>query len=69
MTERPKCRRCGRPLDLWHDEDGWELTCALSTPPATDEQFWAAWDNLPGDDVARLIKVIEKRAERPPAPN
>jgi hypothetical protein len=58
MTERkrPQCRRCGGPLDFFYDPetDRQEWTCNNPRPLRTDEQYWEAWNNLPGDDVAHL---------------
>lgn len=56
--DRPKCVRCGEPLNLWHDEDGWRFTCQRGSA-VDDRSFWAAWEQLPGDDVVRLLKRIE----------
>jgi len=57
--DRPKCRRCGGPLDLWRDpETGRGFVCQTGRPMWTDDQFAALWNDLPGDDVVRLLKQI-----------
>jgi hypothetical protein len=62
--QRPKCRRCGGPLDLWKDGVGeqWRWSCNNLddkwTPMFTDEEFAVLWANLPGDDVVLLEKEM-----------
>lgn len=57
--ERPKCKRCKGPLDLFPDEDGvYQWICNNPRVLATDEQFVQFWENLPGDDVVRLSKDV-----------
>ena len=61
--DRPKCRRCGKPLVLmpsFDEPDAWELTCSGGWSPGIQDAatFQKAWDNLPGDWVVRLEKEI-----------
>lgn len=59
--ERPKCRRCGKPLVLMPSLDepgGWELDCGWVPGAQDDAAFQKAWDNLPGDWVVRLEKQL-----------
>jgi len=53
---RPKCKRCGGPLDIFYDgaTDRQEWICNSPKPIYNDEEFWAKWHNLSGDDVVRL---------------
>jgi hypothetical protein len=54
---RPKCRRCGAPLDLWMmDPDTGRpyLFCNYPKIIDSDEQFWGKVSQLDGDEVARL---------------
>lgn len=67
--KRPNCTRCGNPLDLMPDFDEpgrWRLYCnnlhKQCTPMQDDEAFDRAWENLPGDEVVRLEKLLEGRA-------
>lgn len=62
MMDRPKCRRCGGPLDLWCEEGEWEFACNNPMFTRPDASFWAEWEQLPGDDVVRLLKQIEGAA-------
>jgi hypothetical protein len=58
--ERPKCKRCGGPLDLWQGEEKHtRFICNNPSPLATDEQFAERWKSLSGDDMVRLIKSLE----------
>lgn len=63
---RPKCRRCGGPLDLiqWESDEPIHLSCnnphGRHAPLQSDVGFQEAWDNLPGDDVVRLEKELAK---------
>jgi hypothetical protein len=57
--ERPKCKRCKKPLDLFPDEDGkYQWTCNNPKLLVPDEEFFKFWDNLPGDDIVRLSKEM-----------
>lgn len=69
MMTRPKCRRCGGPLDLiqWEVDEPIRLSCnnrrsssgdPVASPLQSDAGFQAEWDNLPGDDVARLDREL-----------
>ena len=51
---RPRCRRCGGPLDLAWDRDTlrWEWSC--KPPPACDDDFADVWLNLPEEEAKRL---------------
>lgn len=64
---RPKCRRCGKSLDLWceMDDDGKFRTRLICNGKvlATDAEFTERWNNLPGDDVARLTRQLIKSGE------
>ncbi len=53
---RPRCKRCGGPLDFWEDEDTHrpEWVCNSPRPIRTDEEHERALANLSGDDVAHL---------------
>jgi hypothetical protein len=58
VIKRPKCGRCHGPLDFFPDPDtgryGW--CCNNPEPMMTDEEFKRRWDELPGDDVAKLTR-------------
>lgn len=73
--KRPCCRRCGGLLDLWYepveDEAGnmtgkfrGRFACnnfaGVCSHLQTDEEFQRYWDNLPGDDVARLERQLQE---------
>jgi hypothetical protein len=65
MKERPKCRRCGGPLDFWQEPDDglsdnggeWHWICnnlaGKHTPIRNDEEHWKRWETLP--DNVKLI--------------
>ena len=59
---RPKCRRCGGSLDFWHDSEYGEIVwcCNNPKPAMTDEEFFKDWENLSGDDVVRLERLLEE---------
>ena len=60
---RPKCRRCGGPLDIWWGEEkspNW--LCNNPDPIYTDEQFERIWGDLDGDDVVRLQKELAEES-------
>lgn len=56
--KRPVCKRCKGPLDFWWDPglECWTFYCNNPSPIRTDEEFWKAWNGLPGDAVAVLNK-------------
>lgn len=57
--KRPQCRRCKGPLDIWHDEEqGIMFICNNPGTIYTDEQFQQYVDNLPGDEVAALERLL-----------
>lgn len=60
--DRPRCRRCGGPLDLEHDveDDTVNLVCNNPRPWATDAEFARSWEQLPLLDVDRLEKWLER---------
>jgi hypothetical protein len=53
---RPTCGRCGGPLDFLFDPETGrpEWLCNNPAPLRTDEEHRRAWDELSGDDAARL---------------
>lgn len=62
--DRPKCKRCGSPLDLVPDFDYESGKHRISfqcgrKPFMTDEQFRERWNQLDGDDVVRLLRYVE----------
>jgi hypothetical protein len=63
MIPRPKCRRCGGPLDIWFDPDDMTAVwhCNNPKPMETDEQFEKHWNRLDGDDVVRLERDLEAK--------
>lgn len=66
--DRPKCSRCGKPLVLapsFDEDDEYTLTCSGGWTPGfqDDASFRLAWDNLPGDEVARLERHLFPTAE------
>ncbi len=65
---RPRCRRCGGRLDLWQEaeDDTGEYEIHLicnGKAIDNDAEFWDRWDSLPGDDVARLDRQLERDRE------
>lgn len=64
MIERPKCGHCKGPLDFFPDPDtgkyGWCCNNLQNrhTPAMNDEEFKKRWENLPGDDIVKLLKEI-----------
>ncbi len=54
--KRPKCKHCRGPLDFFFDaETGRQEWCCNNPKPiCTDEEFVVQWNNLPGDEVAKL---------------
>ncbi len=61
---RPKCDRCGGPLDFFYDPDSrrQEWHCNNPSPIYSDGGFQEVWDNLPGDDVVRLEITLSQRS-------
>ena len=55
---RPTCSRCKGPLDFFFDPETnrYEWCCNNPIPIRTDEEFWQCWDNLPGDEIAKLTR-------------
>lgn len=53
---RPKCRRCGGPLDLWHDVETGQIRyhCNNPWPIDTDQKFWNRWIGLTNDERITL---------------
>lgn len=58
--ERPICKRCKGPLDLFPDSETGKYEWICNNPKllVPDEEFFKFWDNLPGDDVVRLSKEM-----------
>ncbi len=59
---RPKCKRCGGPLDFWtgdEDDGGIHWICNNPGPLRTDEEHEKAWAELSGDEVARLERFTD----------
>lgn len=63
---RPKCRRCKGPLDIWYEPSDdlavpGEYVWICNNPKTleTDEQFKKRWNNLSGDDVVKLLKQLK----------
>lgn len=63
--DRPKCRRCGGPLDVWHDEDDGRAVwiCNNPCPLRTDEEHQRMMESLSGDEIAQLEKWIDAYQE------
>lgn len=63
MRRRPKCSRCGGPLDFDHlggwNADKIEWSCNNPRPCMSDDEFWKRWDELDGDDVVKLTRYHE----------
>jgi hypothetical protein len=64
MKERPKCRRCGGPLDVGFVPaiPGVRWWCNNPTP-LSDEGFWKWWNNLSGDEIVELQKMLDEKGE------
>lgn len=54
--DRPKCNRCGGPLDFFFDPETGrtEWYCNNPQPIRDDVTHQRAWDKLPGDEVVHL---------------
>jgi hypothetical protein len=61
--DRPKCRRCKGPLDIWHDPEsgiGWHCNNphGRHEPIMTDEEFTKRWNSLTDDEIAKLMASV-----------
>ncbi len=57
---RPRCRRCGGPLDAFCEPEQDALWVCFGVP-RTESEHEAAWAQLSGDEVARLERLaLEK---------
>ena len=61
MIGRPRCQRCGGPLDVFPDGETGEYKWQCNNPTpifATDEAFEKYWNTLRGDDVVMLLRKL-----------
>jgi len=62
--DRPRCRRCGGPLDLTYDldEGGAVWDCNNPTgrhaPALTDDEFARLWGALTAEEQYRLLRRL-----------
>ncbi len=60
---RPKCKRCGKPLDIFIDPDGgaeWSCNAIIcpEKPGQTADEFLKAWLSLDKSQRAKLVAAL-----------